>query len=150
MVALTKALAHQKAVREGGRDNPGQRKRHLELYLDLASTLVVQGKHQRIGEVVTEVAPQLKTLGATTADHLQLAAWLARCMVLAAADTTLSDQQQRERREAFAVQAVAQLRMAYDGGWRDLKMLSLEAQAVLQGRTDYERLVQELKGEKVP
>jgi hypothetical protein len=108
------------------------------------------GKHAEAAAAVGELTPQFETLSVTCQHHLQLAAGLARCQALAAADPALGDADRRARAEAYGAQAVALLSGARERGWKDLTALGVETQALLADRADYRRLVKGLQAARSP
>jgi serine/threonine protein kinase/tetratricopeptide (TPR) repeat protein len=146
--ALEQAVRHfQELDRHEESDNK-QRQRELALHLAWVDTLAQQGKHREAGAVTAELAPRMGKLSATAADHLRLAALAALCLGLSDKDEALTPGQKQERGKVYAAQAMAQLRAARELGWRDLNQLSLNAQAVLQGRPEYDQFVKELKADQ--
>jgi hypothetical protein len=75
-------------------------------------------------------------------DRVRAAAFLARCVPLAAADAKLPDVRRAERANAYADRAVELLREAIKRGHRDFESLKTDHDFdVLRSRTDFRGLL---------
>ncbi len=102
-----------------------------------ARALLRLGRHADLAEEakhLAEIAPERPE------GHLAAAAYLSRCADLASRDPALAEPARRERESAYARDAIAALRRAFDGDRGDPKALDGPDFAPLKGRPEFDKL----------
>ncbi|MBV8232796.1 MAG: serine/threonine protein kinase [Planctomycetaceae bacterium] len=135
---LDQAIRHQRAALAANPRNDSYRLHLRDSLGMLAETLVQIGAHAEAADAVEEM-PRL--VPDALRDYLTAAAFLVRCMPLAASDQRRTDVDRRACAEAYAQRAVRQLRRAIDRGLlRDAKTLDWEMFAPVRDRDDLKEL----------
>lgn len=108
----------------------------------LAGNCLDRGDHAAAADVAARLA---QTVTASV-DVYNAASYLARCVPLAEQDGQLSDDRRRELSQDYAARAVATLRQAVQGGYRNIANLKKDKDlAPLRSRDDFKKLLLDLE-----
>ena len=109
--ALSQAIEHQRAALAANPQNPSVRAALRAAYRDLTEVLTRLGEHAGAASAVEEL-PRLAP--DELQEYLRAAAFLARCVALAAEDTKLPEARREALGQTYARRGVELLRQAYD------------------------------------
>jgi tetratricopeptide (TPR) repeat protein len=140
---LEQALPHHEAALRANPRHPNYRTFFRNNRLALAEILVDLGDHAAAAATAGQL---LQAAVDPATDPYNAACLLARCVPLAERDSQQPEARRRELATAYSDRAVAALRQAVQGGFKDGAWIEKDKDlASLRGRADFQKLLKDLQ-----